>query len=134
MKTYKTVKLFTSASRSSRRFAVSNQRQLPIFYGIFVDADGYKNTQLSADILAAKKAIFLAKKIESSSNTPISLQVFVKNDLVKDHEEVKKYINYMGGMVEIITDSFEDSCALCNSYKYRRWNDVTLDELVGNEG
>ena len=76
LKSNTTITLYSDAKASKNRFAITDQNGNPVWFGIFFDEDGTEQSR--AEMLTAKKAVWLARKIADENNLDkINLKLFV---------------------------------------------------------
>lgn len=73
-----TVILYSDAKAKNGRFGICNKNGDPVWYGMFFNTDDFNGEQSCGEMIAAKKAVWLASKVkESLKMTAINLHLKV---------------------------------------------------------
>ena len=141
-----TVEFYSDAKASKDRFAITDERGTPLWYGRFFDGDrDYNGEQSSGEMAAAKKAVWLASKVAAAVGGTVELTLNVDAEWLVWANEVRgagkrggkaKALGFAAQKLGVVlkvehvrgVDNPADEYTVCSGFK--NWRDNLLKELA----
>lgn len=135
--------LYSDAKAKTERFAICDHAGNPVWYGRFFDNDyDFNGEQSSGELSAAKKAVFLASKVQEEINEPLKLTLYVDaqwlcwanadNGKGGKAKKLRSAAKRLGVEMEVVHISGKsnpaDQYTICKGFK--KWQDNVLSELI----